>query len=51
MKKLVFAALMFALVLALAVPASTIQAQDRTRVDVWIAFQDYRLDWTNEKAA
>lgn len=51
MKKLVFLSIVLVMVMALAVPASPIGAQEKTRVDVWIAFQDWRLDWTNEVAA
>jgi sn-glycerol 3-phosphate transport system substrate-binding protein len=51
MKKLVLLTIVLVMVLALAVPVSPIGAQEKTRVDVWIAFQDYRWDWAKEVAA
>jgi len=39
------------MVIALALPASPISAQEKTKIDVWIAFQDYRWDWAKEVAA
>ncbi|MBN2302829.1 MAG: extracellular solute-binding protein [Anaerolineae bacterium] len=47
MKKLVF---LFLIVL-MVIPAGISLAQDKTEVRVWIAFSDYRLDWTKERAA
>ncbi|GIV81964.1 MAG: ABC transporter substrate-binding protein [Anaerolineae bacterium] len=51
MKKLVFLSVVLVMMLALAAPGATSVAQEKTRVDVWIAFQDYRWDWTKEVAA
>ncbi|MEW6578356.1 MAG: extracellular solute-binding protein [Chloroflexota bacterium] len=51
MKKLVFLSIALVMVIALALPASPISAQDKTKIDVWIAFQDYRWDWAKEVAA
>lgn len=51
MKRLVFLTVMLALVVTLAVPTSASQAQDPVPVDVWISFQDYRLDWAQDVAA
>jgi len=48
LKKITMLVLLVMLVSA-ALPA--IVAQEATKVDVWIAFQDYRLDWANEVAA
>lgn len=50
MKKVIFAMVMMALVLALAAPSGAIQAQDPVKIEVWIAFSDYRLDWVKEVA-
>ena len=50
MKKLVFLTVLLALVLTMAVPPSTIKAQEPVDIEVWIAFSDYRLDWTKEVA-
>jgi sn-glycerol 3-phosphate transport system substrate-binding protein len=36
---------------AILLPASLTMAQEPAEVEVWIAFDDYRLDWTNEVAA
>ena len=35
----------------LIVPVATSMAQDQTEVRVWVAFSDYRLDWTKDRAA
>ena len=51
MKKLVLLTIVLVLVLAMALPVSPIGAQEKTKVDVWIAFQDYRWDWAKEVAA
>ena len=45
MKKLVFLSVVLVMILALAAPGATSVAQEKTKIDVWIAFQDYRLDW------
>lgn len=50
MKKLVFLTIVFALVMTMAAPPSITKAQDPTEIEVWIAFSDYRLDWTKEVA-
>lgn len=47
MKKVVF---LFLIVLMM-VPAGVSMAQDPVEVRVWVAFSDYRLDWTKERAA
>lgn len=47
MKKLVFLFLIVLMVL----PAGITMAQDPVEVRVWVAFTDYRLDWTKERAA
>lgn len=48
-RKSLLLVLLVALVL---VPVAPSVAQDEpVQIDVWIAFQDYRLDWTNEVAA
>ena len=51
MKKLVLVSIVLVMMLALAVPMSSTSAQDKTKIDVWIAFSDYRLDWTQDVAA
>ncbi len=51
MKKLVFLCIVVVMAAALAVPMSSTRAQDKTKIDVWIAFQDYRLDWAQGVAA
>ncbi len=51
MKKLVFLSVVLVMMLALAAPGATSVAQEKTKIDVWIAFQDYRWDWTKEVAA
>jgi sn-glycerol 3-phosphate transport system substrate-binding protein len=52
MKKLVFLAIVVVMALALAIPASTLVAQTGpVEVKVWVAFDDYRLDWSNNVAA
>lgn len=51
MKKLVLLVLVGVMALALAVPATPTRAQGKTKIDIWIAFQDYRLDWANGVAA
>ncbi len=51
MKKLVFLSMALVMMLALAAPGATTVAQEKTKIDVWIAFQDYRWDWTKEVAA
>jgi sn-glycerol 3-phosphate transport system substrate-binding protein len=51
MKKLVFLCIVFVMVVGLAVPMSSIGAQDKTKIDVWVAFQDYRWDWAQAVAA
>lgn len=51
MKKLVFLSIALVMVIALALPASPISAQEKTKIDVWIAFQDYRWDWAKAVAA
>ena len=45
MKKLVFLITVLAMVMVMAAPTGSSRAQDKVKVDVWIAFQDYRLDW------
>ncbi|MGQ9886930.1 MAG: extracellular solute-binding protein [Aggregatilineales bacterium] len=47
-RKLLLALLALALGALAIVPAL---AQDTTEIKMWIAFTDYRLDWTREKAA
>jgi sn-glycerol 3-phosphate transport system substrate-binding protein len=52
MKKLVFLAVMLMVLASLSYRTTApVAAQDKTRIDVWIAFDDYRLDWANEVAA
>ena len=52
MKRLVFLSIVLAMVIALALPMTSITAQDEpVEIAVWISFADYRLDWTNEVAA
>jgi sn-glycerol 3-phosphate transport system substrate-binding protein len=51
MKKLVFLSVVLVMMLALAAPGATSVAQEKIKIDVWIAFQDYRWDWTKEVAA
>jgi sn-glycerol 3-phosphate transport system substrate-binding protein len=51
MKKLHYAFLVLAILAALVVPAAVTTAQDPVEVEVWIAFDDYRLDWASEVAA
>ncbi len=51
MKKLVFLSVVLVMMLALVAPGATAVAQEKIKVDVWIAFQDYRWDWTKEVAA
>ncbi len=46
MKKLIFLSMALVMMLALAAPGATTVAQEKTKIDVWIAFQDYRWDWT-----
>ncbi len=53
MKKLLFLTLALLMAAALVGPVS-VPAQAQTEpvtIDVWVAFQDYRLDWANEVAA
>lgn len=53
MKKLLFLTLALLMAAALVGPVSA-PAQAQTApvtIDVWVAFQDYRLDWANEVAA
>ncbi|MGQ9850867.1 MAG: ABC transporter substrate-binding protein [Aggregatilineaceae bacterium] len=45
MKKLVFLSVVLVMMLALVAPGAVTVAQEKTKIDVWIAFQDYRLDW------
>ncbi len=45
MKKLVFLITVLAMVMVMMAPTASSRAQDKVNVDVWIAFQDYRLDW------
>lgn len=51
MKKLVFLSVVLVMMLALVAPGAVTVAQEKTKIDVWIAFQDYRWDWTKEVAA
>lgn len=51
MKKLVLVSIVLVMMLALAVPMSSTGAQDKIPIDVWISFQDYRLDWAQNVAA
>mgnify|MGYP003734864021 CR=1 FL=1 len=51
MKKLVLVSIVLVMMLALAVPMSSTSAQEKIKIDVWIAFSDYRLDWTQDVAA
>lgn len=51
MKKLVLVSIVLVIMLALAVPMSSTGAQDKIPIDVWISFQDYRLDWAQNVAA
>jgi sn-glycerol 3-phosphate transport system substrate-binding protein len=51
MKKVVFLCIVLVMVVALVVPTSSIVAQDKIKIDVWISFQDYRWDWAKEVAA
>ena len=51
MKKLVFLSIALVMVMAMALPVSPIGAQEKTKIDVWIAFQDYRWDWAKDVAA
>ncbi|MBZ0309705.1 MAG: ABC transporter substrate-binding protein, partial [Anaerolineae bacterium] len=48
-----FRALMMVLVVMAAaiLPGASVVAQDPVQIDVWVAFDDYRLDWVNEVAA
>jgi len=50
MKKLVLMSIVLVMMLAMAVPMSSTGAQDKIKIDVWIAFQDYRLDWAQAVA-
>src|SRR5690606_21988572 len=51
MKKLVLVSIVLVMMLALAVPMSSTSAQEKIKIDVWISFQDYRLDWAQAVAA
>ena len=52
MKKLVLVSVVLVMMLALAVPLASTGAQDEPiQIDVWISFQDYRLDWAQDVAA
>lgn len=51
MKKLVFLSVVLVMMLALVAPGAVTVAQEKTKIDVWIAFQDYRWDWTKDVAA
>ncbi|GAB4425877.1 MAG: ABC transporter substrate-binding protein [Anaerolineae bacterium] len=51
MKKLVFLSVVLVMMLALVAPGATVVAQEKIKIDVWIAFQDYRWDWTKDVAA
>jgi sn-glycerol 3-phosphate transport system substrate-binding protein len=51
MKKLVFLSVVLVMVSVLALPVASTVAQEPVEVDVWIAFDDYRLDWSNAVAA
>ncbi len=39
------------LLVAMLLPAVLVSAQEPTEIRVWVAFTDYRLDWTKERAA
>ncbi len=46
MKKLVFLAIVMVMALVLALPVtSTVAQTEPVEVKVWVAFDDYRLDW------
>lgn len=51
MKKLVFLSVVLVMMLALVAPGAVTVAQEKTKIDVWIAFQDYRWDWAKDVAA
>lgn len=46
MKKLVFLTMTLVMAIALALPVTSSVAQESVEVDVWVAFDDYRLDWS-----
>jgi sn-glycerol 3-phosphate transport system substrate-binding protein len=51
MRKLVFLVVVALMVFAMTNPvARPATAQDKVKVQVWVAFQDYRLDWSKEVA-
>lgn len=51
MKKLIFVSMMLVMVIALALPVTSSVAQDTPiEIPVWIAFDDYRMDWSNTVA-
>jgi sn-glycerol 3-phosphate transport system substrate-binding protein len=51
MKRLVLLSIVLAMVIALSLPVMATKAQDEpVEVDAWIAFDDYRMDWSNAVA-